>query len=177
MEREFGHHGFPASARCEAFASKGPQECVHWSRTEHAFPSFPWGFTVPSHQAAVSRGVPVFETPYPYVYLNEGFRAATKSRGLCWPFPRNRRNRSSIAVTKVHSMGHGSTHFLLASPFISCHNWSTARREARRFSPMEGRSTWMFWFLTSTTSNSVGQRAAAAHGFTSAWAARGVSGL
>jgi hypothetical protein len=80
-------------------------------------------------------------------------------------------------VLVVDSPGPRSTHFLLASPCISCHNWSTARREARWFVTMEGRSTWMFWFLTSTTSNSVGQRAAAAHGFTSAWAARDVSGL
>jgi hypothetical protein len=59
-----------------------PQDCVHWSRTEHAIPSFPCELAVPSHQAAVPRSVPVFETPYPYVYLNEGFREAIKSRWL-----------------------------------------------------------------------------------------------
>ena len=121
-----------------------------------------------------------------YRYLRRLTRMSTSTKALGKPsnhvgydglFLGNRRNRSSTAVTKAHGMGRGSTHFLLASPCISCHNLRTARREARWSATMEGRSTWMFLFLTSTTSKSVGQRAAAAHRFTSAWAARGVSGL
>lgn len=135
---------------------------MHWSRTEHAFPSFPWRFTVPSPRRR-------FRVEYRYLRRIAHMSTSTKAlgqpsnhEGYAGLFLGNRWNRSSTAVTKAHGMGHGSTHFLLASPCISCHNLRTARREARWSTTMEGRSTWMFWFLTGTTSNSVGQRAAAA---------------
>ena len=150
---------------------------MHWSRTEPRVPRFRGG-----SPCRVTRRR--FRLEYRYLRRIAHMSTSTKAlgqpsnhEGYAGLFLGNRWNRSSTAVTKAHGMGHGSTHFPLASPCISCHNLRTARREARWSITMEGRSTWMFWFLTSTTSNSVGQRAAAARGVTSAWAARGVSGL